>query len=120
MVLGAGVLQLGTKRCAGHPRRGDQVTSVTSGGLSGLELDAGLEVGMVVDELAPDPGLPGDAGDARVPARFELGVGGGENERALVLAVEPARLSQGLSRVSSHHGLSGRARRRGTAAAMAG
>lgn len=75
---------------------------------------------MVVDELAPDPGLPGDAGDARVPARFELGVGGGENERALVLAVEPACLSQGLSRVSSHRGFSGRARRRGTAAAMAG
>src|SRR6266581_6843792 len=33
VVLGAGVLQLGTKRCAGHPRRGDQVTSVASGGL---------------------------------------------------------------------------------------
>jgi hypothetical protein len=62
---------------------------VAPGGVGGLELDAGLEVGMVVDELAPDPGLPGDAGDARVPARLELGVGGGENERVLVLAVEP-------------------------------
>ena len=73
MVLGAGVFQLGPQRRSGYPGRGDQVAGLPPGRLGGLELDAGLEVGMVVDELAPDSGLPGDAGDGRDAGRPRAG-----------------------------------------------
>jgi hypothetical protein len=89
--------------------------------LSGLELDAGSEVGMVVDELAPDPGLPGDAGDGGMPAGLALGVGDGEHETPFTLAVRAPGPALRLGVLSCRHRLpAGHARRGGRAWPMAG
>src|SRR5258708_22337409 len=89
------------------------------GRLGHLELDAGFEVRVVVDELAADAGGAGYAGDAHVGSALEGGIGGGEDEGGSVLAVGPAGVTHGLASVRLHWRPGPRGEGRGTTSGAA-